>query len=76
MWKNQYGDTFETEFDARLDASEMMDSNDILEWIVGHYPASIILAWMGDNGIELMMKALGDYFNENYNYVEDETNEG
>jgi len=76
MWKNQYGDEFDTEFDARLDAEEMLDSNDILEWIIDHYPASTILEWMGDKALDSTLECINDYFQENYDFMEDETNEG
>jgi len=76
MWKNQYGDTFETEFDARLDASETMDTDEVLDWIIDHYSSEDIIRLMGDIGVELMIEALDDYFQENYDFVkEDETNE-
>lgn len=76
MWKNQYGDEFDTEEDARLDASEMMDTDDVLDYIINHYTSEDIIKWMGDKGIELMMEALDEYFQENYDFVEDERNEG
>lgn len=43
MWKNDYGDEFDTRDEAYQDAEEMLDSEDILRWIVSHYPASTIL---------------------------------
>ena len=75
MWKNQYGDEFDTEEEARLDAEEMLDSNEILEWIVDHYPASTILKWMGDKALDPTLECIDEYFNENYIEIEDETNE-
>lgn len=76
MWKNQYGDTFETEFDARFDASETMDTDEVLDWIIDHYSSEDIIRLMGDIGVELMIEALDDYFQKNYDFVkEDETNE-
>ena len=47
-WQNQYGDKFDTFDDAHFDAEEMLDSEDILRWIVNNYPASTILEWMGN----------------------------
>lgn len=76
MWKNQYGDEFDTEEEARLDAEEMLDSNEILEWIVDHYPASTILEWMDDKALDPTLECINDYFQENYDFMEDKTNEG
>lgn len=75
MWKNQYGDEFDTEEEARLDAGEMLDSDDILEWIINRYPASTILEWMGDKALDPMLECIEEYFQENYDFMEDETNE-
>ena len=43
MWVNNYGDEFDTRDEAYQDAEEMLDSEDILRWIVDNYPASTIL---------------------------------
>ena len=75
MWKNQYGDTFDTLEDAHFDAEEMLDSEDILRWIVDNYPASTVLEWMGDKAIDPMMECVEEYFNENYTEVEDDEEE-
>lgn len=75
MWKNQYGDEFDTEEEARFDAEEMLDSNDILEWIVGRYPASTILEWMGDKALDPALECIDEYFNGNYAEVEDDDDE-
>jgi hypothetical protein len=42
-WQNQYGDEFNTRDEAYEDAETMLDSEDILRWIVDNYSASTIL---------------------------------
>lgn len=69
-WQNPYGDTFDTYDEAYLDAEEMLDSEDILRWIVDNYPASTILEWMGDNVLDPTLKCINEYFNANYMEVE------
>lgn len=71
-WQNQYGDEFDTRDEAYQDAEEMLDSDDILRWIVGRYPASTILEWMGDKGLDPVLECIDEYFNENYTEVEDD----
>ena len=71
-WQNQYGDEFDTRDEAYQDAEEMLDSDDILHWIVGHYPASTVLEWMGDKGLDPVLECIDEYFNENYTEVEDD----
>lgn len=84
MWKNQFGEMFETYDDARIDAEETLDFDDILRWIVDRYSArtvldwlgdnhsaSTILDWLGDNGIKPIMECVDEYFNENYSEVEE-----
>lgn len=75
MWKNDYGDEFDTRDEAYQDAEEMLDSNDILEWIVDHYPASTILEWMDDKALGPTLECIDEYFNENYAEVEDDNND-
>lgn len=72
MWVNDYGDTFDTRDEAYQDAEEMLNSKDILRWIVGHYPASTVLKWMGDNALDPILECIDDYFNENYGEIEDD----
>lgn len=55
---------------------EMLDSEDILCWIVDNYPASTILEWMGDKALDPTLECVNEYFNENYREVEDDNNEG
>lgn len=69
-WQNQYGDTFDTYDEAYQDAKGMLDSEDILFWIVAHYPASTILEWMGDKSLDPTLECIDAYFNENYMEVE------
>lgn len=69
-WQNQYGDTFDTYDEAYQDAKEMLDSEDILRWIVDNYPASTILELMGDKALDLTLECIDAYFNENYMEVE------
>lgn len=71
-WQNQYGDTFDTYDEAHQDAEGMLDSEDILRWIVDNYPASTILEWMGDKALDPIMEYTNIYFNENYMEVEDD----
>lgn len=71
-WQNQYGDEFDTRDEAYQDAEEMLDSEDILRWIVGNYPASTILKWMGDKAFDPTLECINEYFNENYTGVEDD----
>lgn len=75
MWVNDYGDEFDTRDEAYQDTEKMLDSSDILEWIVGHYPASTVLEWMGDNVLDPMLECIDEYFNENYTEVEDDDDE-
>lgn len=70
MWVNPYGDKFDTRDDAYYDAEEMLDSEDILQWIVGHYPASTILEWMGEKALDPTMECIDEYFKGNYTEVE------
>lgn len=74
-WQNQYGDKFDTRDEAYQDAEEMLDSEDILRWIVGHYPASTILEWMGEKGLDPVFECIDEYFNGNYTEVEDDGDE-
>lgn len=74
-WQNQYGDKFDTFDDAHFDAEEMLDSEDILRWIVNNYPASTILEWMGNNALDPTLECIDKYFNENYIEVEDDEDE-
>lgn len=53
----------------------MLDSEDILRWIVDNYPASTILEWIGDNALDPTLECIDAYFNENYREVEDDDNE-
>lgn len=71
-WLNEYGDEFDTVEEARLDAEEMLDSDDILNWIVDNYPASTILGWMGDKALDPTLECVDAYFNENYIEIEDD----
>lgn len=75
-WQNQYGDKFDTYDEAYQDAEEMLDSEDILHWIVDNYPASTILEWMGDKALDPTLECINEYFNENYGEIEDDNNEG
>ena len=75
MWQNQYGDEFDTRDEAYEDAETMLDSEDILSWIVDNYSASTILGWMGDKALDPTLECINEYFNENYTEVEDD-NEG
>ena len=72
MWVNNYGDEFDTRDDAYQDAEEMLDSEDILRWIVDNYPASTVLEWMGDKALDPTLECIDAYFNENYMEVEDD----
>lgn len=72
MWQNQYGDEFDTYDEAYEDAETMLDADDILSWIVGHYPASTILEWMGEKALDPTLECINEYFNENYTEVEDD----
>lgn len=74
-WQNEYGDRFDTRDEAYLDAEEMLDSEDILRWIVNNYSTSTILGWMGDNALDPTLECIDAYFNENYMEVEDDDNE-
>ena len=71
-WINNYGDEFDTRDEAYQDAEEMLDSEDILRWIVDNYPASTILEWMGDKALDPTLECIDAYFNENYGEVEDD----
>lgn len=75
MWINDYGDEFDTRDDAYQDAEERLDLDDILRWIVGNYPASTILEWMGDKALDPIMEYTNIYFNENYMKVEDDNDD-
>lgn len=75
MWVNNYGDEFDTRDEAYQDAEEMLDSEDILRWIVDNYPASTILEWMGDKALDPIMEYTNIYFNVNYMEVEDNDDE-
>ena len=75
MWVNNYGDEFDTRDDAYQDAEERLDLDDILRWIVGNYPTSTILEWMGDKALDPIMEYTNIYFNENYMEVEDDDDE-
>lgn len=75
MWVNDYGDEFDTRDDAYQDAEERLDADDILSWIVGHYPASTILEWMGEKALDPTMECIDEYFKWNYMKVEDDDNE-
>lgn len=75
MWVNDYGDEFDTRDEAYQDAEEMLNSSDILEWIVNHYPASTVLKWMGDNALDPTLECIDEYFNENYGEIEDDEDE-
>lgn len=70
MWQDQYGDKFNTRDEAYQDAEEMLDSEDILRWIVDNYSASTILEWMGDKALDPTLECIDEYFNENYMKVE------
>ena len=72
MWVNDYGDEFDTRDDAYQDAEERLDADDILSWIVGHYPASTILEWMGEKALDPTMECIDEYFKWNYMKVEDD----
>lgn len=69
-WQNQYGDEFDTYDEAYEDAETMLDSEDILSWIVGHYPASTILEWMGEKALDPIVECIDEYFKWNYMEVE------
>lgn len=75
-WQNQYGDEFDTRDEAYEDAGEMLDSEDILCWIVDNYSASTILEWMGDKALNPTLECIDEYFNENYTEMEDNDDEG
>lgn len=75
MWINDYGDEFDTRDDAYQDAEERLDADDILSWIVGHYPASTILEWMGEKALDPTMECIDEYFKWNYMKVEDDDDE-
>ena len=53
----------------------MLDSEDILRWIVDNYPASTVLEWMGDKALDPTLECIDEYFNENYTEVEDDDDE-
>lgn len=72
MWRNNYGDEFDTRDEAYQDAVEMLDSDDILHWIVSHYPASTVLEWMGEKALDPISECIDEYFNWNYTEVEDD----
>ena len=74
-WQNQYGDEFDTYDEAYQDAEEMLDSEDILRWIIDNYPASTVLKWMGDKALDPTLECINEYFNENYMEVEDDDDE-
>ena len=71
-WINDYGDEFDTRNDAYQDAEERLDADDILSWIVGHYPASTILEWMGEKALDPTMECIDEYFKWSYMEVEDD----
>lgn len=71
MWVNDYGDEFDTRDEAYQDAEEMLDSEDILRWIVDNYSASTILKWMDDKALDPTLECIDAYFNENYGEIED-----
>lgn len=75
MWINDYGNEFDTYDEAYQDAEEMLNSQDILRWIVDNYSASTILKWMGDNALAPTLECIDAYFNENYREVEDDDDE-
>lgn len=74
-WQNEYGDKFDTRDEAYQDAEEMLDSEDILHWIIDNYSASTILEWMGDKALDPTLEYIDEYFNENYMEVEDDDDE-
>ena len=74
-WVNNYGDEFDTRDEAYQDAEEMLDSEDILRWIVDNDPASTILEWMGDKSLDPTLECIDAYFNENYTEVKDDDDE-
>lgn len=74
-WVNDYGDEFDTRDEAYQDAEEMLDSDDILRWIIGHYSASTILEWMGDKALDPTLECIDEYFNNNYEEIEGDDDE-
>ena len=75
MWVNNYGDEFDTRDEAYQDAEEMLDSEDILNWIIDNYPASTILEWMGDKALDPTLECINEYFKENYEEIKGDNNE-